>query len=109
MSTIFEKKDQTNISDGLCIVEVSGESCANCFSLAPILSSLAKEQGERFVHVEAGRDTETLMKEWEVTKLPAVLLIDDGKIFARCYGYQPEEILSIWLEAKLKEHKTRSI
>jgi len=46
-----------------------------------------------------------LMEEWDVTRVPTILLIDDGEIFARCAGFQPEEILEIWLDAKIEERK----
>jgi thioredoxin-like negative regulator of GroEL len=45
------------------------------------------------------------MEEWEVEKVPTILLMDDGEIFARCSGFQPEEILEIWLDAKIEERK----
>ena len=46
-----------------------------------------------------------LMEEWEVVKVPTILLVEDGEIFARCAGFQPEEILEIWLDAKIEERK----
>lgn len=91
---------------GLCCVEVSGESCANCLTLMPILEELCSARGDiRLVHVEADYSTLALMEEWEVVKVPTILLVDDGEIFARCTGFQPEEILEIWLDAKIEEHK----
>ncbi len=91
---------------GLCCVEVSGESCANCLTLMPILKDICSARGDvRLVHVEADYTTLPLMEEWEVEKVPTILLVDDGEIFARCAGYQPEEILELWLDAKLEERK----
>ena len=91
---------------GLCCVEISGESCANCLTLMPILDRLCSARDDvRLVHVEADYSTMALMEEWEVDRVPTILLTDDGEIFARCKGFQPEEILEIWLDAKLEEHK----
>jgi thioredoxin 1 len=91
---------------GLCCVEVSGESCANCLTLMPILQELCAARGDvRLVHVEADYSTMPLMEEWEVVKVPPILLVEDGEIFARCAGFQPEEILEIWLDAKIEERK----
>ena len=42
------------------------------------------------------------MEVWEVEKVPTILLVEDGEIFARCHGFQPEEILEIWLDAKIE-------
>ena len=93
---------------GLCCVEISGESCANCLTLMPILKDICSARGDvRLVHVEADFSTTELMEEWEVTRVPTILLVDDGEIFARCAGFQPEEILEIWLDAKLEERKAQ--
>ena len=35
----------------------------------------------------------------------SVFMREDGEIFARCHGFQPEEILEIWLDAKIEERK----
>jgi thioredoxin-like negative regulator of GroEL len=89
---------------GLCCVEISGESCANCLTLMPILQELcAARKDIRLVHVEADYSTLALMEEWGVEKVPTILLVQDGEIFARCSGFQPEEILELWLDAKIEE------
>lgn len=93
---------------GLCCVEISGESCANCLTLMPLLKSLCDTRDDiRLVHVEADFTTIALMEKWEVEKVPTILLMDDGEIFARCSGFQPEEILEIWLDAKIQERKSK--
>ena len=102
----MNEKDYKEQLKGLCCVEVSGESCANCLTLMPILKTLCEARGDiRLVHVEADYTTTALMEAWDVTKVPTILLTDDGEIFARCSGYQPEEILELWLDAKIEERK----
>ncbi len=92
---------------GLCLVEVSGESCANCLTLMPILKEICEARGDvRLVHVEADYTTLALMERWEIEKVPTILLVEDGEIFARCTGYQPEEILELWIDAKIAERKS---
>ncbi len=93
---------------GLCVVEVSGESCANCLTLMPILKELCDQRNDvRLLHVEADYSTMSLMEAWEVEKVPTILLFDDGEIFARCSGFQPEEILELWLDAKIEGQKAK--
>ena len=102
----MNEKDYKEHLQGLCCVEVSGESCANCLTLMPILQELCSARDDiRLVHVEADYNTLPLMEVWEVEKVPTILLTDDGEIFARCTGFQPEEILEIWLDAKIEERK----
>lgn len=101
----MNEKDYKEYLQGLCCVEISGESCANCLTLMPILQELcAARKDIRLVHVEADYSTLALMEEWGVEKVPTILLVQDGEIFARCSGFQPEEILELWLDAKIEEH-----
>ena len=93
---------------GLCCVEISGESCANCLTLMPILHRIcAAREDVRLVHIEADYTTLALMEALDVEKVPTILLVEDGEVFARCSGFQPEEILELWLEAKLDERKRK--
>ncbi|MBO5240445.1 MAG: thioredoxin family protein [Clostridia bacterium] len=102
------KEKYTEQLKGLCCVEISGESCANCLTLMPILQELCQKRGDiRLVHIEADYSTAELMEEWDVTRVPTILLMENGEIFARCAGFQPEEILEIWLDAKIEERKSK--
>lgn len=90
---------------GLQVVEISGESCANCLTLMPMLYELCKARCElTLVHIEASENTVKIMEEYDVDRVPTVLLMDDGKVFARATGYQPEEIFEIWLDSKVEAH-----
>lgn len=94
---------------GLCIVEVSGESCANCLSLMPVLSSIVSQRNDvRLVHVEADDTTAEFLSKYEIRQVPTILLMDNGDVFARAVGFQPEEILELWMDAKIAEHKKLS-
>lgn len=105
---MINEKNYKEQLQGLCCVEISGESCANCLTLMPILKELIDARDDiRLVHVEADYSTLPLMEAWEVEKVPTILLVEDGEIFARCTGYQPEEILEIWLDAKIEEQKAK--
>ena len=102
-----------NINDilkGVCVVEISGESCANCLTLMPILHDIVDGRADkiRLVHVEADENTVWFMQRYDVDRVPTILLTDDGEVFARATGYQPEEILEIWIDAKLAEHEQQS-
>lgn len=95
---------------GLQIVEVSGESCANCLTLMPLLYDIASQRPQlTLVHVEASENTTKIMEEYQVDRVPTVLLLDDGEVFARATGYQPQEIFELWIDAKLEEHLKNKI
>ena len=93
---------------GLCAVEISGESCANCLSLLPVLTSVVKDRTDiKLVHIEADESTVQFMLDYDVRQVPTILLMDNGVVFARAVGFQPEEILELWLDAKIEEHKNK--
>jgi len=107
MITLENFKTELN---GICIVEVSGEGCANCISMMQLLSAIAKDRSDfTLKHIEASVDTMPLLEHFEVDRVPTVLLTDNGEVFARATGYQPEEILEIWIDAKLEEHKGNTL
>ena len=88
---------------GINVVEVSGESCANCLTLMPILYNIVSRRNDaKLVHIEADEDTRDLLKHFEVRSVPAILIIKDGVLVDRAYGFQPEEILELWIDMKIK-------
>ncbi len=92
--------------DGICLIEVSGESCANCFSLLPLVTKIVKEREDcKFLHIEAGADTKQLLMHFHVVEVPTLLVCLNGKETARCKGFVPEEILQLWIDAKVEDCK----
>ncbi len=90
---------------GISVIEISGESCANCLSLMPVLNSIVSKRTDcRLVNIEATEETSEIIKMFEVDRVPTILLCDDGEVFARATGFQPEEILELWIDAKISEH-----
>lgn len=90
---------------GLQVVEVSGESCANCLTLMPLLHDVVSSRKHlSLVHIEADENTIEIMKHYNVDRVPTVLLLDDGAEFARATGFQPQEIFELWIDAKVEEH-----
>lgn len=95
---------------GLQVVEISGESCANCLTLMPLLHDIVSERDNlSLVHIEADENTVEIMKHFNVDRVPTVLLLDDGEVFAKATGFQPREIFELWIDAKVEEHlKTKN-
>ena len=85
------------------LLEVSGESCANCFTLLPIVNRLAAARGIPVRHIEVTEETAAEVRALYIERVPTLIVFKEGKEIARCTGYQPEEILEAWLDAKLEE------
>ena len=85
------------------LVEVSGESCANCLTLLPVVNRLAAARGIPVRHVEVTESAAAEVQKLQIGRVPTLIVFKEGHEIARCTGYQPEEILEVWLDAKLEE------
>ena len=104
----LNKNNYKNLLKGITVIEVSGESCANCLTLMPILNNLVgKREDCKLYHLEATVDNEDLVKMFGITSVPTILVMHDLEINASCHGYQPEEILELWLDSKIDEIKIK--
>jgi len=83
------------------IIEISG-GCAGCAEVTPVLYSVAEKFGLEACVLDAEREPEAI-KKYGVKKIPSIILTDEEGAFASCSGYQPQEILSLWTEAKIEE------
>ena len=91
--------------NGLQVVEVSGESCANCLTLMPMLFEVVGARDNlSLLHIAADENTKGFIEEYKIDRVPTVLLLDDGKEFARAIGFQPQEIFELWLDAMVEEY-----
>ncbi len=106
---ILTMKNYKEALKGISVVEVSGESCANCLTLMPILHRLVMPRTDCMLHhLEAMEETMPLIQMLGVEGVPTILIMMDDKVYAKCKGYQPEEILEIWLDAKIAEIKEKA-
>ena len=92
---------------GLCVVEISGESCANCFSMMKVLNNVLKDKDVNLIHIEIDENQQEFIKQYDIDRVPTIMVMLDNIEIARCRGYQPEEIISFWLEDKIAEAKER--
>jgi thioredoxin-like negative regulator of GroEL len=49
-----------------------------------------------------------LIEAFDIQAVPTILVMKDDYIVARCKGFQPEEILELWLDDKIEEAKKTS-
>ena len=90
---------------GIQILEVSGQGCANCVSLMGMLANVVANRNDvELVHFELDENSKNFATEYNIDRVPTVLLLDDGKEIARVCGFQPEEVFEVWLDYKLAEY-----
>ncbi len=96
----FAAGEEVKDLSGKCLIEIGGDSCAGCIAVMPNCLQVAQKFGLRFVKLDVEEDAGQV-KSFNVDRIPTIILWDEGKILARCSGFQPQEILELWVEAKL--------
>lgn len=84
---------------GKCLIEITN-GCAGCYEAMHDCKRVAERFALKFVELDIETDYQQVL-QFSPEKLPTIVLWDNGKIIAKCSGYQPEEILELWVEAKL--------
>ena len=64
---------------------------------------LAAARGWKVEHLEANEQNAQRVNALGIDRVPTLIVLKDGAEAARCTGYQPEEILELWLDAKTQE------
>lgn len=84
---------------GKCLIEISGDGCDACLAVLPNCGQVAAEFGLKFVKINI-QDCPEAVEKFQIVKIPSIILAEDGREIARCAGYQPLEILQLWVQAK---------
>lgn len=91
------------MSKNIKVIEFSGESCANCYSLMSVLFEILKSYEDvELIHIEVEKDQIGIIEKYQIDRVPTILILKNEEEIGRCRGYQPEEILAIWLEDKIE-------
>lgn len=90
--------------EGWSLVEISGMGCAACEALAFSAGEAAARLGIAFFRLDI--DTcGALPADWHIERVPALVLAREGRMVCVLYGYQPPEILGLYLEDRLNACK----
>lgn len=90
------------------VILISGEGCANCYSMHPLVSSLKNTYDDIDVFfVEVDESNFDINTEYGVEVVPTVLITSYGKLVAKIKGYQPDEIFNLYIDSKYQEVKNK--
>jgi thioredoxin 1 len=101
-SSEFQKKV---IDDGgVVLVDFYSNGCPPCRVLSPVVGELAKKyEGKAGIYKLNVENHMELAQQWEIQKIPAVVLLKDGKEIERKIGLRPESEYASALDKLLAE------
>jgi thioredoxin 1 len=101
-SSEFQKK--VSDASGVIMVDFFSHSCPPCKALGPVVSKLAeKYEGKAGIYkVDVEKNME-LAQKWGIQKIPAVVILKDGKEVERKIGLRPESEYAGALDKLLAE------
>lgn len=97
------------LNSRIALVLISGEGCANCVSMLPMVLKYENHEEMNVCVMEVQEEMKDFLERFHVSVVPTILLLYNGELVAKVSGYQPEEIFDLYLEAKLNEMNERSL
>lgn len=90
--------------DGFTVILIDSiDTCANCYALKHELKPICDDMKINF-HIVYDTDIDSdLIKKYDILSSPVALLFDNEEMIGKIKGFQPKEILEIWLETKINE------
>lgn len=99
MSSITVTKDNFNevVKEGTILLDFWASWCGPCRMLSPVLEQLAEEENLVIGKVNVDEEEE-LSATFQISSIPALFLIKDGKVVNKTVGYQPLEALKEFIK-----------
>ena len=90
---------QSEVAQGVSVVDFSAEWCGPCKMLGPVLEEVSNEFAGKinFLNVDVDNDSE-LAVQFGVTNIPALIVLKDGQKVDMQVGFQPKENLVAFFE-----------
>lgn len=93
-----------NQTEKSVLVDFYATWCEPCSMLAPILENLEKKHETELVLVKANVDDTPLASgQFQVDRIPMIILFKNGQPIDTFTGFQPEPMLEAWLKEALKK------
>lgn len=80
------------------------DGCPNCTIMTPMIHAMKEKFNVLSIYVmEASEQNNAINKHYEVEAAPTLLFLHKGELVSKIRGYQPPEILEIFLDCKISE------
>ena len=99
MSVVTVTKDNFNevVKEGPIILDFWANWCGPCRMLSPVLETLAEEENLVVGKVNVDEEEE-LANSFNISSIPALFLVKDGKVVNKTVGYQPISALKEFIK-----------
>jgi thioredoxin 1 len=94
---------ETEIKNGITLVDFNAPWCAPCHMQKPVLEQLAKQRAGKitFAEINVDENRQAAMK-FGIMSIPTIIIFKDGKEIQRYVGFQSANDLSIAIDKALK-------
>lgn len=87
------------------LIQLNGDVCVGCAQTLPVVHQVIKDREDcDFVELGELEQIAEVVKRYELVQLPALVLVCGDDYLGEVHGYQPEEILAAWLDAKIEQY-----
>lgn len=84
------------------LLEITANGCANCVAMGAMIQQIIDQRDDVSAESkDVSQFTQIELEQLGVVKVPVLLLMHDQQVLGNVYGYQPYEILELWLESKI--------
>lgn len=88
---------------GFSLVLISGDGCPNCIAMKPILNQIVTNNNDiNLYYVDLSKKIENIIKKYEILSVPTILFLHNDILIDKVTGFQPQEILELWIDYKMK-------
>lgn len=94
--------ETSTFSQGVHLVEISCATCVSTYSLSDVAQRVSAKLNIPLTQLPLDENIHGIAEKWGVTQVPALVIIEQGEVVGKVQGYQPEEILELYIQAKLK-------
>lgn len=85
---ITKENFSQEVENGTILLDFWAQWCGPCRMLAPVLEELSTSEGIKIGKVNVD-EQEELAAQFQISSIPALFLVQDGKIVNKTVGYQP--------------------
>ncbi|WP_157455624.1 thioredoxin family protein [Carnobacterium maltaromaticum] len=105
ITNLTQDNFQTEISDGLTLVDFWGEWCSGCQRLSAVLTSVAplfSDDQIKMAKLNVNQNKQ-IAEAYQIMSIPTMVLFKNGEPIEKITGYLPREVLIDYLNNRTSQ------